>query len=111
MGGQFVDEPMGSDVGRTVVDELFGALRRSGDRHRNSPKLDSGRGFANGFFGISRRSRWLEPVFSEDSEADDRWFVGRLFGALSRAGEGLQRGLSGSRSELELTESLLGDRR
>jgi hypothetical protein len=31
MGEQFVDEPMGPDVGRTVVDELFGALRRSGD--------------------------------------------------------------------------------
>jgi hypothetical protein len=31
MGERFVDEPMGPDVGRKIVDVLFGALRRATD--------------------------------------------------------------------------------
>jgi hypothetical protein len=43
MGEQFVDEPMGPDVGRTVIVELLGAQRRSGDVHRDSRALGSKR--------------------------------------------------------------------
>jgi len=108
-----VNGPMGPDVGHEPIGELFGAKRCAGGRHRGSRTLEVLHdGSIDELSGARRWSRGLTPGGPEDPETDNRWFVGRLLGALSRAVGACRRvftGLEASWSSRKVSSETEGE--